>query len=103
MCVCACVCVIDGIICLVVCLFLFVVPCLHSAAWLPRLERLALLRGLDRFEKNTLLLLAGSMVSVTLETLVCMFVVCVCVVVCVCCCFCACCRVSRVTLIIIIS
>ena len=31
--------------------------------WLPRLERLASLRGLDAFEKNTLLILTGSMVS----------------------------------------
>lgn len=31
--------------------------------WLPRLERLANLRGLDVFEKNVLLILTGSMVS----------------------------------------
>lgn len=32
-------------------------------SWLPRLERLAALRGLDSFEKNVLLILTGFMVS----------------------------------------
>ena len=35
--------------------------------WLPRLERLAELRGLDTFEKNVLLVLTGSMVSKNLR------------------------------------
>lgn len=37
------------------------------ADWLPRLERLAELRGLDTFEKNVLLVLTGSMVSKNLR------------------------------------
>ena len=37
------------------------------SGWLPRLERLASLRGLDAFEKSTLLILTGSMVSKNLR------------------------------------
>jgi hypothetical protein len=40
---------------------------LLSSGWLPRLERLANLRGLDQFEKNVLLVLTGSMVSKNLR------------------------------------
>ncbi len=35
--------------------------------WLPRLEKLVSLRGLDSFEKNVLLILTGSMVSKNLR------------------------------------
>ena len=37
------------------------------SGWLPRLERLAELRGLDQFEKNVLLFLTGSVVSKNLR------------------------------------